>query len=106
MVWSGRSRSKRSNGRRWRRTHSVFLESAVMNKEILMVADGVANEKGVDREIIFEAIEAALAHAAKKKHGGEIDTRVQIDRETGEYETFRRWLVVADDADEFIPEAN
>ncbi|MCA1799583.1 MAG: transcription termination/antitermination protein NusA, partial [Xanthomonadaceae bacterium] len=54
-----------------------------MNKEILMVADGVANEKGVDREIIFEAIEAALAHAAKKKHGGEIDVRVAIDRETG-----------------------
>ena len=77
-----------------------------MNKEILMVADGVANEKGVDREIIFEAIEAALAHAAKKKHGGEIDTRVAIDRETGEYETFRRWQVVADDADEYIPEAN
>lgn len=77
-----------------------------MNKEILMVADGVANEKGVDREIIFEAIEAALAHAAKKKHGGEIDVRVAIDRDSGEYETFRRWEVVADDADEFIPEAN
>lgn len=77
-----------------------------MNKEILMVADGVANEKGVDREIIFEAIEAALAHAARKKHGGDIDVRVAIDRETGAYETFRRWQVVADDADEFIPEAN
>ncbi len=77
-----------------------------MNKEILMVADGVANEKGVEREIIFEAIEAALAHAAKKKHGGDIDVRVAIDRESGAYETFRRWEVVADDADEFIPEAN
>ncbi len=77
-----------------------------MNKEILMVADGVANEKGVDREIIFEAIEAALAHAARKKHGGEIDVRVAIDRETGSYETFRRWQVVADDADEYVPEAN
>ena len=77
-----------------------------MNKEILMVADGVANEKGVEREIIFEAIEAALAHAAKKKHGGDIEVRVAIDRESGAYETFRRWEVLADDADEFIPEAN
>ncbi len=71
-----------------------------MNKEILMVADAVSNEKGVDREIIFQAIEAALASATRKKHGGEIDARVAIDRTTGEYETFRRWKVFADDSTE------
>ena len=71
-----------------------------MNKDILMVADAVSNEKGVDKEIIFEAIEAALASATRKKHGGEIDARVAIDRDTGEYETFRRWKVFADESDE------
>ncbi|HHI75809.1 MAG TPA: transcription termination/antitermination protein NusA [Gammaproteobacteria bacterium] len=67
-----------------------------MNKEILLVVDAVSNEKGVDKEIIFEAIEAALASATRKKHGGDIEVRVKIDRETGDYETFRRWLVVDD----------
>lgn len=71
-----------------------------MNKDILMVADAVSNEKGVAKEIIFEAIEAALASATRKKHGGEIDARVSIDRGTGEYETFRRWKVFADESDE------
>ena len=65
-----------------------------MNKEILLVVDAVSNEKGVDKEIIFEAIEAALASATRKKHGGDIEVRVQIDRETGDYETFRRWQAV------------
>jgi len=72
-----------------------------MNKEILLVADVVSNEKGVDREIIFEAIEAALASATRKKHGGNIDVRVHIDRETGDYETFRRWKVMDDEDPEF-----
>jgi transcription termination/antitermination protein NusA len=67
-----------------------------MNKEILLVVDAVSNEKGVDKEIIFEAMEIALATATKKKHGGEVEIRVQIDRETGDYETFRRWEVVDD----------
>jgi len=67
-----------------------------MNKEILLVVDAVSNEKGVEKEIIFEAIEAALASATRKKHGGEIEVRVAIDRETGDYDTFRRWLVVDD----------
>jgi N utilization substance protein A len=67
-----------------------------MNKDILYVADAVSNEKGVDKEIIFEAIEAALATATRKKNGRDIDVRVDIDRETGDYETFRRWLVVED----------
>ncbi len=72
-----------------------------MNKDILLVADAVSNEKGVDKEIIFEAIEAALASATRKKHGGDIEVRVQIDRKTGDYETFRRWLIVDDDDPEF-----
>jgi len=69
-----------------------------MNKDILLVVDAVSNEKGVDKNVIFEALEAALASATRKKHGGEIDARVAINRQTGEYETFRRWLVQADDA--------
>ncbi len=65
-----------------------------MNKEILLVVDAVSNEKGVDKEIIFEAIEAALASATRKKHGGDIEVRVQIDRTSGDYETYRRWQAV------------
>ncbi len=72
-----------------------------MNKEILMVADIVSAEKGVDKDIIFDALEAALASATQKKHKGEIIARVSIDRETGDYETFRRWLVVDDEDPEF-----
>ena len=67
-----------------------------MNKEILLVAEAVSNEKGVPREKIFEALEIALATATKKKHVGEIEVRVEIDRKTGAYETFRRWQVVED----------
>src|SRR5690606_18513927 len=68
-----------------------------MSKELLLVAEAVANEKGVDRDVIFEALEAALASAAKKRYEEEVDMRVSIDRVSGEYETFRRWEVVADD---------
>jgi N utilization substance protein A len=75
-----------------------------MNKEILLVVDTVSNEKGVDKEIIFQAIEAALASVAKKKHGGDIDTRVAIDRKTGDYSTFRRWEVIEDDAEMEFPQ--
>ena len=71
-----------------------------MSKEILLVVDAVSNEKGVDKEIIIEAIEAALASATRCKHGEDIEVRVEIDRETGEYDTFRRWLVFADDSTE------
>ncbi|MBN1238575.1 MAG: transcription termination/antitermination protein NusA [Gammaproteobacteria bacterium] len=71
-----------------------------MNKEILMVADAVSNEKGVEKDVIFEAIEAALASATRKRHGEDIDVRVAIDRTSGEYETFRRWKVFADDSTE------
>jgi N utilization substance protein A len=71
-----------------------------MNKEILMVVDAVSNEKGVDKEIIFEALEAALASATRKKYGEEIDVRVAINRKSGDYDTFRRWKVFADDSTE------
>lgn len=74
------------------------------NKEILLVVDAVSNEKGVEKDIIFQAIEAALASAAKKRHGGDIDTRVAIDRHTGDYETFRRWEVIEDDAEMEFPQ--
>jgi N utilization substance protein A len=76
-----------------------------MNKEILMVVDAVSNEKGVDKEVIFEALEAALASATRKKHGEEWDVRVAINRKTGDYDTFRRWKVFADDSKELeVPE--
>lgn len=69
-----------------------------MNKEILLVVEAVSNEKGVDKEIIFQAIELALATATKKRYEEEeADIRVAIDRKTGEYETFRRWTVVGND---------
>ena len=70
-----------------------------MSKEILLVVEAVSNEKGVEKEVIFEALEAALASAARKRSGDEIDVRVAIDRETGDYETFRRWEVIEDDAE-------
>ena len=70
------------------------------SKEILMVVDAVSAEKGVAKEIIFEAIEAALASATRKRYGEEVDVRVAIDRESGEYDTFRRWLVFADESTE------
>ena len=63
------------------------------SKEILMVVDAVSNEKGLDRETIFSAIEAALATASKKLNDMDISVRVAIDRNTGEYDTFRTWEV-------------
>jgi len=68
-----------------------------MSKEILTVVDAVSNEKGISPEIIFEAIEVALASATRKRHSDDIDARVQVDRSTGDYDTFRRWEVVADE---------
>ena len=69
-----------------------------MSKELLLVVDAVSNEKGVSKEVIFEAMEAALASAAKKRYPNEeVLARVSINKQSGEYETFRRWEVVADD---------
>lgn len=65
-----------------------------MSKEILLVVDAVSNEKALPRESIFEAMETALETATKKKYEGDIIVRVSIDRATGEFDTFRRWLIV------------
>ena len=72
-----------------------------MNKNVLLMVDVVSNEKGVEQEIIFEALEAALASASKEHYGADWDIRVSIDRETGDYETFRRWTVVDDEDENF-----
>jgi len=72
-----------------------------VNKNILLMADVVSNEKGVDKDVIFGALEAALSSATKESYGDESDVRVAIDRETGEYESFRRWTVLEDDSEDF-----
>ena len=69
-----------------------------MSREVLMLADALAREKNVERDIVFEALEMALASASKKRFDEDVDIRVAIDRNTGEYETYRRWLVVPDEA--------
>ena len=65
-----------------------------MSKEILMLADALAREKSVSKDVVFTALEQAIASASKKRFKGEADVRVAIDRETGEHEAFRRWQVV------------
>ncbi|MDN5873528.1 MAG: transcription termination factor NusA, partial [Sinobacteraceae bacterium] len=77
-----------------------------MDKNILLMVDVVSNEKEVDREIIFEALEAALASASREHYGTDWDVRVAIDRQTGDYETFRRWTVVDDEDPEFESSAH
>ena len=67
-----------------------------MSRELLMLADALAREKNVDKDVVFEALEQALASATKKRFKEESDVRVSIDRETGEYESFRRWQVVTE----------
>ncbi|MBU3720063.1 MAG: transcription termination/antitermination protein NusA [Burkholderiaceae bacterium] len=67
-----------------------------MSRELLMLADALAREKNVEREIVFQALESALASATKKRFSEEVDVRVSIDRESGDYESFRRWQVVPD----------
>ena len=76
-----------------------------MSKEILLVVQAVSNEKGVSEDIIFEALELALATATKKRYEDEVELRVAMDRETGEYETFRCWEVVPDDEEIEFPAA-
>ena len=76
-----------------------------MNRELLMLVDALAHEKNVDREVVFAAVEAALASATKKRYSGEVDIRVAIDRNTGGYDSFRRWLVVPDEAGLQQPDA-
>src|SRR5947209_16961709 len=76
-----------------------------MNRELLMLVDAISREKSVDREVVFGAVEAALASASKKLQGGEVDIRVSVDRETGDYETFRRWHVVPNEAGLQLPDS-
>ena len=76
----------------------------MMNKEILLVVEALSNEKGVEEEIIFQAIEAALESATRKRLAlDDVDVRVRIDRRTGAYSTIRRWEVVADEAEACNP---
>jgi N utilization substance protein A len=72
-----------------------------MSKELLLVAEALSNEKGVSREVVIEAIQAALESATRKLSGMDLGVRVELDPRTGEYETFRYWDVVEDDAVEF-----
>lgn len=76
-----------------------------MNREMLMLVEAIAREKNVELDVVFDALEQALAQAAKKQYNGEVDLRVAIDRETGAYDTFRRWLVVPNEAGLQNPDA-
>ncbi len=75
-----------------------------MNRELLMLAEAIAREKNVEHDVVFGAIEAALAQATKKLYPGEVDIRVAVDRDSGAYETFRRWHVVPDEAGLQLPD--
>ena len=76
-----------------------------MNREMLMLVDAISREKNVERDVVFAAVESALAQATKKLFSGDVDIRVAIDRDTGNYETFRRWMVVPDSAGLQNPDA-
>ena len=76
-----------------------------MNRELLMLVEAISREKNVERDLVFGAVESALAQATKKLYQGEVDIRVAIDRDSGNYDTFRRWLVVPDDAGLQNPDA-
>src|SRR6185437_4521885 len=71
-----------------------------MNRELLLLVDALAREKNVPKDIVFTALESALASATKKRFAQDIDARVSIDRETGDYDSFRRWTVVPDEEHE------
>jgi len=75
-----------------------------MSREVLLLVDALAREKNVSKDIVFGALEHALAQAAKKRYEGDVDIRVSIDRETGEFESFRRWHVVPDEAGLQLPD--
>ena len=76
-----------------------------MNREMLMLIDAISREKNVERDGVLGAVELALASATKKLYKGEVDIRVAMDPDTGAYETFRRWLVVPDEAGLQNPDA-
>ena len=70
-----------------------------MGSEMLLMIDAVSREKGVEKEIIFQAMEAALATATRKRHEGDIDARIAIHRDTGDYDSFRRWEILSDETE-------
>ena len=76
-----------------------------MNRELLMLVEAISREKNVERDVVLGAVEQALAQASKKLFGGDVDIRVAIDRDSGHYDTFRRWLVVPNDAGLQNPDA-
>ena len=75
-----------------------------MSREILLLVDALAREKNVNKDVVFVALEMALASATKKRFSDDADVRVAVDRETGDFESFRRWQVVADEAVENPPQ--
>ena len=75
-----------------------------MNREVLMLVDALAREKNVSKDIVFGALELALASATKKRFHEDVDVRVAIDRQTGDYESYRRWQVVPDESVELPPQ--
>lgn len=75
-----------------------------MNREMLMLVDAISREKNVERDVVFGAVESALAQATKKLRQGDVDIRVSVDRDSGDYETFRRWHVVPDEAGLQLPD--
>ncbi len=68
-----------------------------MSREVLLLADALAREKNVDKEIVFAALEMALASATKKRFTDDVEVRVSVDRNSGDYDSFRRWEVVEDE---------
>src|SRR5688572_32406311 len=94
------SRSRRSSARAWFPMSEVSEISQVMSRDILLLVDALAREKNVAKDTVFLALEMALASATKKRFKDEVDVRVEIDRESGEYAAFRRWTVVPDEEHE------
>ncbi|MDB5942377.1 MAG: nusA [Ramlibacter sp.] len=75
-----------------------------MNRELLMLVEAISREKNVERDVVFGAVESAMAQATKKLYEGDVDIRVAVDRDSGDYETFRRWHVVPDEAGLQLPD--
>ena len=75
-----------------------------MNRELLMLVEAISREKNVERDVVFGAVESAMAQATKKLYQGDVDIRVVVDRDSGDYETFRRWHVVPDEAGLQLPD--
>ena len=72
-----------------------------MSRELLLLVDALAREKNVDKDIVIGALELALASATKKRFSEDVDVRVAIDHNSGDYLSFRRWLVIPDESLEY-----